>query len=142
MAFGTRYNVEIVYAQKYGRGAELSGIIQNLARSQGFLELDAVKRIIPEEEGRAYPSEKKYWIHMTKAHKGVEWRNSLIGINYNILGSKIDICISTAGENANDIWSAMVKELRNREDIKKIIIREIEQFGPGQSLRDGPIVVK
>ena len=142
MAFGTRYNIEILYEPKYGRGAEITGIIQNIARTQGFSELELVKRMIPAEAGKAYPHEKQFYVHMTKAHKGVEWRNSLVGINYNILGAKIDLVISTVGEGAHDVWAAMVKDLRSRADVKKITIKSIEQWGPGESIKDGPIVVK
>ena len=142
MTFGTRYKVEILYEAKFGRGAEIAKRIQDIAREQGFMELDLVKRMIPKEEGQSYPAHKEYWVHMTKAHKGVEWRHSMVGLNYNIIASKMDLCISTVGEGAHDIWALMVKPLRDREDIKKITIKEIENWGPGQSLRDGPIVVK
>ncbi len=142
MAFGTRYTVEILYEPKYGRGAEITKIIEHIARGQGFADLETVKRIMPTEAGRAYPTEKQYWIHLTKAHKGVEWRNSLVGINYNILGAKIDLSISTVGEAAHDVWGAMVKDLRSNVSIKKITIKSIEQWGYGESIKDGPIVVK
>ena len=142
MAFGTRYNIEILYEPKYGRGAEITGLIQNIARSQGFAELELVKRMIPDEAGKSYPTEKQFYVHMTKAHKGVEWRNSLVGINYNILGAKIDLVISTVGEGAHDVWASMVNELRSNKEVKKITIKSIEQWGPGESLKDGPIVVK
>ena len=142
MAFGTRYKVEILYEPKYGRGAEIAKLIQDMARVQGFTDLDSARRLIPEEMGKSYPEHKEYWVHMTKAHKGVDWRHSLVGVNYNLIASKVDLCISTVGEHAHDIWASMVKPLRSREDIKKITIKEIESWGPGDSLRDGPIVVK
>ncbi len=142
MTFGTRYKIEILYEAKYGRGAEIAKQIQDIARSQGFMELDMVKKLIPAEENKSYPSQKEYWVHMTKAHKGVEWRHSMVGINYNIVANKVDLCISSVGEHAHDVWASMVKPLREREDITKITIKEIESWGPGESLRDGPIVVK
>ncbi len=142
MAFGTRYKVEILYEPKYGRGAEIAKQIQDIARAQGFAELEIAKKISPQEEGKSYPAHKEYWVHMTKAHKGVEWRHSTVGINYNIIASKMDLCVSTVGEGAHGIWASMVKPLREREDVKKITIKEIESWGPGESLSDGPIVVK
>jgi len=142
MTFGTKYKVEILYEPKYGRGAEITKLIQDLARLQGFESLEKVKALVPEESGRSYPTEKQYWVHLTKAHHGVDWRHSLVGINYNIVASKIDLHISTVGEHAHDIWAAMVKQLRDRTDVKKITINEIESWGPGGSLSDGPVNVK
>jgi len=142
MTFGTKYKIEILYEPKYGRGAEITKLIQDIARSQGFAELEFVKKLIPDEEGRSYPEQKQYWVHMSKAHRGVEWRHSLVGINYNIIASKIDLDVSAVGEHAHDIWASMVKQLRDREDVRKITIKEIESWGPGESLRDGPIIVK
>ena len=114
---------------KYCRGAEISKLIQDMARVQGFTDLDSARRLIPEEMGKSYPEHKEYWVHMTKAHKGVDWRHSLVGVNYNLIASKVDLCISTVGEHAHDIWASILKPLKNRQaDKNKCYEKEVIFF--------------